>query len=85
MTEKKKRSGTSFSAQEKRELERLVRIRTSRTYRLREKQQKEQMALQRGLEGHRESKLTELLETIKHLEKAVGEAKRRETEYQTRE
>ena len=85
MTEKKKRSGTSFSAQEKRELERLVRIRTSRTYRLREKQQKEQMALQRGLEGDRESKLTELLETIKHLEKAVGEAKRRETEYQTRE
>ena len=85
MTEKKKRSGTSFTVSDKRELERLVRIRTSRTYRQREKQQKEQLAQQRGREGDRESKLGELLDTIKLLEKSISEAKRREKEYQTRE
>ena len=85
MTEKKKSSGTSFTVSDKRELERLVRIRTSRTYRQREKQQKEQLAQQRGREGDRESKLAELLDTIKYLEKSISEAKRREKEYQTRE
>ena len=62
LTEKKKRDGASFSLHDKRELERLVRMRTSRTYRQREKQQKERLAEQRGREGDRESKLAELLE-----------------------
>ena len=85
LTEKKKRDGASFSLHDKRELERLVRMRTSRTYRQREKQQKERLAEQRGREGDRESKLAELLDTIQHLERSVAEATRREKEYQARE
>ena len=77
--------GKAFPEQEMRCLVRLMRVKNSRSYRKREKEQKEQVVVDQDMEKDREVELEYLKDRVKSLQNEFADIKSREIENKKRE